>query len=396
MSPLCILLFVVSVSVQAEESTLSLANYLSQVRTYSPALAVANAEVQAVEARAAGLRIAPPMVGMMTMREAGETNHGIEIAQEIPFPTKIYLEKKARHRERDAAVNRGRLESTLVIADAKLAFISYWRAYERLQLLKDKEKWLNSHVKLSRTTTQSDTRAQVHLMEVESAADMAENDVLSANAELLETRGQLNLFVPGIKGQSLRPAAPPIEDLPSGWSSQSRLVEWKAKELNAKEAQLSQAKQTYLPDLYVRYRDYNGTTMQPASQEVMVGVTLPFLYFWQPRAEVAAARAGQMKAEAELQKARLETDTGITTLNAKAQAIRAQLRNVEAKLLPRASRRMQLLRNISQRTMEGLDQHRAVMLSYLDFRMQALDLRLAYEQLLRQLAPVAEEVRLKK
>lgn len=370
----------------ARDRTIALDQFLRAVKTESPDLAVESANVEAADARATGIRISPPMVGYMQMKEGGATQKGYEVLQEIPFPTKIFQDKRVRNREFDAQKENSEYQKHAILANARVAFLSFWSAYERLQIAKEKHDWLKGHLKLSRTATRSDTEAQIHLLEIESEADTQENEVLSLEAELAEKRAALRTFAPSLPMADMIPADPPLAKWkPSG---RSAFLSAKEQDLKAKDALVGLKKNAYLPDIFVRYQTLEANSSMPRNQELMVGISLPFLFFWQPRAEVAEASAARMRAEGELQKAQIEYDSKLMSLTKKADAIRAQLGNLREKILPRAERRVKFVKNLSQRTMEGLDEHRSTVLGYLDLRVKAVELRESYEDVMRELLTI--------
>ncbi|QQR81260.1 MAG: hypothetical protein IPJ69_03740 [Deltaproteobacteria bacterium] len=72
----------------------------------------------------------------------------------------------------------------------------------------------------------------------------------------------------------------------------------------------------------------------------------------------------------------------------KSEALRTQIFTLKNKLIPRATHRVDLAKSISERTMEGLDEHKMVMLDYLNLKLKGIDLRIEYEknlQAIRQL-----------
>lgn len=375
----------------AEERRLTLSQFLEEVRAKNPDLQVEKANVMASEARASGIRINPPMVGYMQMKEQGRTNPGYEISQEIPFPTKITQDKKVRDLELESQKESSNYQKTSILAEARTAYVAFWNTHARLEILKQKHHWLKHHVKLTRTTSWSDTAAKIHLLEVESNADIAENEVLALESELVEKRNALKIFAPDLKTDDITPIEPPVVSVQMEKAKTGPDIAWKEKDLKAREAMEGLKKQSYLPDFFVRLRSFNGNEISPESQELMVGVSLPFLFFWQPRAEVAEASAQKMKAEAELQKSKIEFESKISSLAKKAEAIEAQLKNLNEKLIPRAERRTKLVRNLSQRTMEGLDQHKSVMLGLLDLKSKAVDLRLEHENIVSEIVKLTGE-----
>jgi len=326
----------------------------------------------------------------MQMKEAGDTNKGYEISQNLPFPTKIYKDSQMRDLEAEAQTENSKYQSTVILTEARLAYIMFWSSFERLQILKEKQTWLKNHLKIARSATRSDSGAQIHLLGIESSYDVLENEILTADADLTEKRNALKIFAPSLDVSEIVPSNPTIFEVSASSANASSLLKWKKKEVEAKEALESYKKHSYLPDLFFRYRDYAGSDMQAANQEMMVGITMPFLFFWQPKAEVAEARANKMKAEVEYRKLAIEADSKLSTFAQKANSSLKQLKNLNEKLLPRAHRRMKLVENLSQRSMEGLEEHRTVMLDYLDLRMKAVELRVDYENSLKEIVRLSE------
>lgn len=379
---LCVL--VPSWAAAQNAQTLTLEAFLEAAKKESPDLAVEKANLEAASARASGIRINPPMVGLMQMKEGGTSRNGYEISQELPFPTKLAQEKKIRDLELETQKENSSYQKALILNEARNAYLSFWSTYEKLQILKDKHHWLKHHVTLTRSATRSDSLAQIHLLEVESDSDLIENEILSFEAELSEKRNALKIYAPSLNIESILPKEPTLPIIEVEKAGRS-LVTLKEKEVATLEAQESLKKQSYVPDLFLRLRSFEGNEMNSSNQEIMVGVTLPFLYFWQPKAEVAEASAQRMKAQADLQKAKIEFESRLSTLTKKTESLKAQLTILKEKLIPRAEKRRRLVTNLSTRTMEGLDEHKSVVIGLLDLRMKAVDLRLEYENTIKEI-----------
>ena len=95
-----------------------MSQFLSEVRDTSPEFAIEKANVEGSRARASGIRINAPMIGYMQMKDGSGTNHGLEIAQEIPFPTKISQAKKVRDLELEAQLESSQLQEVSLLAEA--------------------------------------------------------------------------------------------------------------------------------------------------------------------------------------------------------------------------------------------------------------------------------------
>ena len=369
----------------ADGKQLRLSEFLEKVEAQSPSLAIEKANIESAEARASGIRLNPPMIGYMQMKDGSGTNRGYELSQEIPFPTKISKDKEVRNLESESVKEMSQIQKLSVVADARLAYFNFWSSFSKLEIQKEKLDWLKEHIRLTRSSSWSDTSAKAHLLEVESESDLLENDVLSTESELVVAKATLRNFAPDLNINEVVPVEPSIPQFEVKKEIPSSVVIQKEKELAFLTAREDLKKQSYLPDLFVRIRSYNGNEATPQSQELMVGITLPFLFFWQPKAEVAEASAQKSKAQAEYQKSKIDFETKVTSLTQKLEINQRQLKNLKEKLIPRSERRMKLVSGLSTRTMEGLDQHKSAMLGLLDLKMKAIDLRLEFERGLQEL-----------
>lgn len=366
-------------------SGLSLDDYLNQVQTQSPDIQIEKSMRDESVAKAQGVRIPPPMVGVMNMKEGSTSNQGIEVSQELPFPTKISKEKETRKLEAESQKNALVYRNNEILAQARIAFFNFWSAYEKLEIIKERKNWLKTHLKLARSATRSDSTGKVHLLGIESDADMLENDVLEAESMLIEKKNALKLYAPQINVDDVKPEVPIIEIKKADNKIKTTNVALKESELKAAEANKDLKAQSYLPDIFLRYRGYNGNEMTPRSEEIMVGITLPFVFFWQPQAEKSEASARYLRAQAELRKTQVENETKIKNLSSRINALEKQLSTLNSSLLPRALKRMKFVENFSPRTMEGLDEHRTVMLSYLDLKLKQIETRMELEKSLSEL-----------
>lgn len=384
-----LLLFQVETSVAAtinQANTLSIKDFLTRAKEASPDVKIEKSLADETVARAEGVRISPPMVGLMNMRDSAGTNKGFEITQELPFPTKIAKEKEVRNLEAQSQNSLYTFRKNEILLAARAAYFEFWQAFENKKILLEKKAWLREHIKISRTTARADSTSQIHLLGTESEADLLENEVLAAEVDLSEKANALKLYVPDLTTENLSPEAEPqLESVEVDKKEKSNFVIWKEDELKAADAAKSLKKQAYLPDFVLRYRSYDGNQTTPRNEEVMVGITLPFLFFWQPQSESSEAEARSQRAQAELQKVRISFEVRLSTLTEKSQSLKKQILLLREKLIPRAHKRMRLVENLSARTIEGLDEHRMVMFDYLDLRKKEVDARVDFEKTLAEI-----------
>lgn len=375
----------------AKKEELPLGQYLKFVEAQNLNFKIEKANVDMAQARSRGVRIPPPMIGYMQMKEGNKINQGYEVSQEIPFPTKISKEHEVRTLELESQKETSRIQKYFILTEARTAYIDFWSSYFKLEIQKEKLAWLKEHVKIAQSLSWPDTSAKAHLLEVELDRDLLENDVLSMESDVITYREMLRNFAPELKVEEIIPIEPPIPSIETPKKAPYSLIFIKEKELATSSAREALKKQSYLPDFSVRFRVYNGSEMSPQSQELMIGMSLPFAYFWQAKAELDEASAQRFLAEVELQKAKVESDTKVLSLVKRLEAQQAQLKNLKENVIPRAERRMKLIRNLSKRTMEGIDQHKSVMLALLDFKIKAIDLRLEFEKSFVELLKLSGE-----
>lgn len=367
-------------------NTVSLDEFLKRVHSQSPEAKIEMAMRDEANSRSQGVRLPPPMIGVMNMKDAGGTNKGIEISQEFPFPTRIGKEKEVRNLEAKTQQLLYAYRKSEILLDARLAYFNFWKAYQIKKILEEKQSWLKKHVKISRTTARSDSSGQIHLLGTESEADLLENDALEAQSELIERTYALKNFVPDLATEQLLPETEPkLEAFVVDQKAKSLSIEAREAEVQFTESLVSLKKQSYFPDIVIRYRAFEGNMMTPRNEEIMVGINLPFLFFWQPKSEVSEASARHLRAKAELEKAQISIESRLAALNARSEALRKQVVTLKDKLLPRAHKRMKLVENLSARTMEGLDEHRMVMLDYLDLRSKEVTARMEYEKTIAEI-----------
>ena len=377
------------VSNSAIASELSLNEYLNQVKERSLGLKQEEAKFNSVESTASlGIRLPPPNLGFTQQNEDhGVISNGFEISQEIPFPTKLTSDYSARKYE--ALAQKEMLHSSYneILSKAKLAYIDLWVAQEQLGLLNEKTNILEQHLRLSRSAVRSDSFLSVHLLKAESDRDFLENEVIGAQQKIREKQivlaeiinEDINSFKPIVAEPELSriPEKFNLDETPHLGIYRYMLESFKERETTAKSA--------WLPDFSLKYKEMGANTTTNRYNEIMLGVTLPFLYFWEPNSEVKKAKSESLQAELSLSREKKNLEAKIISLYVKAESLLKQIENLKNKLIPRAEKRMRLVHNLAPRDMETITDHRETMEAFPNLKMNELDLRLQYEEVVSEL-----------
>jgi outer membrane protein TolC len=385
-------LLVLSHGALAQES-LTLDAFLMQVKQRNLELKVESAKADAAESRATGIKLPPPMVGINRMNMAdGSSASGFEVSQTIPFPTKITSDRSARKFEAEAHAEMRMAASSEVIAKARLLYFSMWAAQEKLNLLKEKKSVIQQHIKLSRAGSRSDSFSNIHILKAESDVDALDNEILTAEQILRNKQVEGAEFI-NFDPAEFRPAVnePPMAALPqSAIIEKPHQLESARLTLESFKARESEANSSWFPEFNLRYKQMEETSMFPRYNELMIGVSLPFVFFWEPRAASNSASAERLQAQFEFDREKRRIQTDKASLLIKAEALRKQLDNLLTKILPRAEKRMRLVHNLAPRDLETLQDHRETMEAFPDLKLKALEYREQYEEAVSEIQKYAQ------
>jgi outer membrane protein TolC len=391
---LIVIVFIFGFSVLGSADTrISLEQFLAQVKSQNLSLKLAKASVEAAESNSVGITLPAPMIGFNQMKDESGTGPGYEINQTIPFPTKMTNDHSARKFDSEAEQMQNRIAIKETLADAKFLYFSLWQSQERLVLLREKKDALQTHIKLATAGARSDSFLKIHILKTESDLDLLENEILIEEQNHREKQIQLAQMINQSAGDFL-PIAEELKlsDFPKQGTPKSPFqIEFQKLRLESLQSRESEAKAGWLPDFNIRYKEMSGTPMQPRYSELMLGVTLPFVFFWQPNATSTQASVNRIQGELKLNLEQRKIELRQETLLVKARALQKQLNLFSEKLLPRAEKRMHLVHNLAPRDMETLQDHRETLEAFPELKMKALELRGQYEEAVTELQKYSSE-----
>jgi outer membrane protein TolC len=364
------------------QGRMTLADFLDLARGQNLDLKIAQTKSDAAQSKAVGVAIPPPMVGVSQMKAMdGSQANGFEVSQSIPFPTKLTGDRSARKNEARSQEEMRLANQMETMALAKLLYFSIWVEQEKIELINEKIKILRNHIRLARSSVRSDSFAAIHLLKAESDLDLLDNELEETNQrkneKQLEAASFLNIEPARIQTFLETPRLSEIPNLTKNASHQIRSLEWSLEGAKSRELE---AKSSWLPDFNLRYKEMGATSMSQKYNEIMVGVTLPFIFPWGPYSESGKARAERLQKEYELEKERRKISSEKESLLSRVHSIRRQLERLTEKLIPRAEKRMKIVHNLAPRDMETLQDHRETMEAFPDLKLKALELRMQYEE----------------
>lgn len=367
---------------------LSYENFLKAALEQHLGLKIEAAKSEAALSNASAINIPPPVLGYMKMTDqSGSSANGFEVSQTIPFPNKVSQDDSARNFEKQAQTEARKALESEIRAKAKFIYFNLWASEARRTALKKKKSVIEDHLRLSRAGVRSDSFLRIHLLTVESDLDLLENDLLASDQDILEKEAYAAEFL-NVEAASFHPLVeePAVTPLPGETSlAFSHQLETARLTLESFKARENLAKSSWLPDLYFRYKELGQTQMMPKISEMMVGVSLPFLFPWDTSASSGRASAQRLQYDFEYDQAKRKIETEQSVFYNKAVSLKKQLDNITKKLVPRAEKRMRLIQNLAPRDMESLQDHREAMEAFPDLMLKSLELRAQYEDVVSQL-----------
>ncbi len=374
-------------NLSAFAETLTQEQFLSKVLNSNLDLKISQGAAEAAKANANGYNIPPPMVGLMQLKQGIESGTGFEVQQIIPFPTKLSGDHSARKYEYLMEEENQLVAGQQAYSQGRFIYFSVWQSQERIAVLNEKRQVLQDHVKFLRSVARSDSFAKITLLKTESEVDLLENDIEAAGQIFNEKQIDAALYINADPATfKLKTVEPPLSAIPkidfSEVSHQVRAAQFQLESLKEKEFE---AKSAWLPDFNLRYKEMNFGNSATKSTELMVGITLPFLFFWEPYALSSQASKARLTGEYEFAKKKRIFDSDKILLLGRATSLHKQIENLNHKLIPRAEQRVKLVHNVAARDMETIHDRRETMEAFPDLKLKSLDLRMEYEQVIANL-----------
>jgi cobalt-zinc-cadmium resistance protein CzcA len=388
-------LFGVTLPSYAGNTPLTIAQAIESAIGQNPELSAERAEVEVAQGlKAAKPSLPPTMIfagamGQSPLSRNGQMENSIGISQTIPFPTKLTSESKVKTLEAEAAAAKLRARILELTANVKSLYFDLYGARKKAELLQEKNSIYTSHYQRLRASALSDRIVQGHRVWVQTEINLSENELIAVHETERISRGRLNVVMGNPpEGELPDLENPSVSDLPQKRDVPTSHPELQSLEFSqhAAEAAITGAKSLWLPDLSIQYRKANRFDgLMPNYYEFTVGLTLPFLFFWEVHGETDAANARARVASFKVEKTRLDLKMDLLESRARAESLKEQLSNYESKIVPQAEKRMKIAHGLVPSDMASLGEHREAMESLVNLRLSALSIRVDYEKAVAKL-----------
>lgn len=367
---------------------------LARVRQNNPEIKAARAEVDMAKSMVTSARAWPdPQIGVEFWNVprpgfdlSASDQRWLDISQEIPFPTKTYLQSEVA--EHGSRLKEAEAEKTVQeqVFMAKQAYWDFYTASMSMKAVSKTARALGQLVEISerrnrmgqvgRMEQLMDPMAKMEKVGLENQALGLAQERVAAQAKLKRLMGaefRVDLPDPGeeqalenveIQGQDVMKRA--MENRPDIVEARHHLLHT--------QAQHSLAASGWMPDFMLQYSlvdNVNG----PQSSMGMAKVNLPFIWFWRQGAEVSAASKEVEASQAMLQSVNNETWEMVVSEVAMFRTSRAQLENDKSESLPNADKVLKLGVSGYKAGSVGVSDALGAVKSYLMANLEALALQ---------------------
>lgn len=366
---------------------LNLSDVLLAVRDHDPALASARADTRMADQMAkAAYAWMPPQLGIELMgldavspNLSNPMQRKFSLTQELPFPGRTWAQGRAashlaeaRHAEADMAEQQ----------ELKAAREAYYNLVAAEHLLKGLDRVSQATREMARVSDRRGSFGQLNRMGqfMDTMLAMEDSNVDSMRPMVLQQRRSAEAILQRLMGVDpfqplsltqvtveamLEESLPELKEALK--DAEARSPELKAAQVRwiAAEAAHSLALSGWLPDLMVQ-GSVSEDSVGNRQAGAMLGINLPWLWFWKQSGEVGAARAAADKARQDLEATRLALRQQVRDAVGEAQAATEALRVTWTRTYPKASKGLDLARTGFRTTALGASE---ILMAVQDYRM---------------------------
>lgn len=371
------------------QAGLSFDDYWARVVAQNPTIAQQKAVTRSLE-KNPSLEIPAPEISVSEMNEnvpfgssMGKMQRTVELAQSIPFVTKFSKANQIKKSSVSRSNQEGLLLQKSLKEEAFRTFLMYAKNQEMKKLMTDKLSAYQAHQVRSRALLVNSQEYRVHLLDVELEISSMRTEIKLIDIELVSNRAMLVR----IMGES-NPSAIDVVDLPSlsapAISNSENLANHPMQKMNQFEIEtmkgdLEMARLDWAPDIMLKLRNIKSYDSNvPGGKEIMVGISMPFIFPWQRNARNESL---SFTVQSEEQKALQIKNQLLEEYNSLSSQLKEQWSLVsiyKEKSLPIMEKKLKLVHQLTTLDMESLDAHRMAIDQSTDLKLKLLEVEINY------------------
>lgn len=367
-----------------------LAQALEAAQERNPEITAARADWEAAQARILPEKTwKAPQVGVEYWGFTGANPSSapekwFDVGQEIPFPGKLRFKGEASAHDARRLEEAYKAVQLDVQTRVKTAYYRYLLATKAEENLTENAEVMRRFAKTTEARYATNKASQSDVLRAQVELSKTLGTLLMLGQEKDAAQAQLNALLDRTPDEPLgTPQDPSLAPLSLTYPDLERIALAQRPEVRAaghhiehEKANLAAQRAEYLPDFSLQYSRRTRDGM-PGDSIAVLKMSLPFLYFWRPRAATRAATAELEHAEAMLRSEQDRTRSDLKTRWSKVQAVGRLVDLYRTSILPQAEQAVKV-------TETAYQTERVDFSSLLDSQRALLEFRLDHDQYVSQ------------
>lgn len=364
------------------EPMLDLEEVLAEAENRNPEILVAKKRWEEEKAKVWSNSLPDPQIGVEYW---GKNETWYDVSQEIPFPGKMSLKRKAQRHEAKRQWELYEAKKKEILQRVKAAYYSYFLARRQIEIFQDSVNFLKHFSSVAESKYSVNKASQAEVLKAQVEYSKALNELITFEQEKETMQAELNALLDRAPEEPLgKPAEPALPKANFQFAEIEQIALEFRPELDAArhhvdhmKAEQWSARADFLPDTMVQYTRRVFDTQMPDDNVVMVKFNVPGVWFWRQGSLVKAAKKAKEGAEAELRSMETMTRADVKTFLVKVQTARRLVELYRTTVIPQSETALKV-------SLSGYEAGTVGFLDLVDSERSWLEFQMEYYQYLAQ------------
>jgi cobalt-zinc-cadmium efflux system outer membrane protein len=371
-----------STSLKAD-TVLSFVDYWKEVQESNPTIQEQIAIIKSNE-RLPSLEIPSPEVSISQMNaevpfsSRAKMKRTLELSQKIPFPSKFSNAKDVKNTNIKKSYEAESLWEKTLKEEAYQAFLTYEKNQEIKNIFNEKIKFYQDHLIHSKALQVTNQTYQTYLIDIELEISTLQSEIKLIDIAISENKFLLNQIRNHDTNDPLDALKLPELTSPQSYVEEGLKDHPKQKqnqyEIANMNSKLEMAKLDWAPDFNLKLRSIKSySRLISDGKEIMIGMTLPFVFPWQRNDKVESLSYKLKAQEFKGQEIHNQLNQEYLTLKNKIAERWALLVIYKDKTLPLIKTKLKLARKLTILDMQSLNVHKDAIDQYTNLKLKIIE-----------------------
>jgi hypothetical protein len=370
------------------EVSLNFNEYWKEVKESNPTIKEQKAISRSIE-KNPSLEIPAPEVSISQMNEElpfsskAKMQRTLELSQNIPFLSKFSKANEIKNANIQKSNEKELLLEKTLKEEAYRAFLMYAKNQEIKKTLSEKMSFYQAHQVRSKALQVTSQAYQNHLLDIELEISSLKSEIKLIEIEIAGNKSLVNQIRNHDINDPLADLELPHLASPNIYGQKSLqdhpLQKMNRYEIASMNGDLEMAKLDWVPDFNLKLRSIKSFDPHfTDGKEIMIGITLPFIFPWQRKDKVESISYKLKSQEFRGVQIKNQLNQEYSTLNNKIKEQWTLLSIYKDKTFPLVERKMKLAHNLTTLDMESLDAHKSAIDKFFNLKLKIIEEEINY------------------